>query len=96
MYVYMFLCVLQGLHGDCLRAIRNCRRIDRLVYVSCNPTGSFPHDAALLCSPVSKRMHGDPFIIVAATPVDLFPNTPHCEMVVVFERRGGAVSSSRE
>ncbi|CAM9180187.1 unnamed protein product, partial [Ectocarpus fasciculatus] len=76
----------EGLHTDCLRAIRNCRHIERLIYVSCNPTGSLPNDCTALCSPKSKRLFGSPFRPVSATPVDLFPMTPHCEMVVVFER----------
>jgi tRNA (uracil-5-)-methyltransferase len=34
-----------GLHPNVIRAIRNCGAIKRLVYVSCNPTGSFVRDA---------------------------------------------------
>lgn len=76
----------EGLHIDCIRAIRNCSRIDRLVYVSCNPTKSLPRDFAFLCGPSNKKMYGAPFQPVSATPVDLFPHTPHCEMMLVFER----------
>lgn len=76
----------EGLHVDCLRAIRNCTSIERLVYVSCNPTKSLIRDAALLCGPSSKRFTGNAFYPTRATPVDLFPSTPHCEMLVVFER----------
>lgn len=74
------------MHVDCLRAIRNCPAIERLVYVSCNPTKSFINDASLLCGPVSKKFTGVPFYPSRAIPVDLFPMTPHCEMLVVFER----------
>lgn len=31
-------------------------------------------------------MGGRAFRPVRAIPVDLFPHTPHCEMVMVFER----------
>ena len=34
-----------GLHPAVVRAIRDCKSITRLVYVSCNPTGSFIKDA---------------------------------------------------
>ncbi len=91
--LYANLCLTQGLNSDCLRTIRNCKKIERLVYVSCNPTGSLPKDATLLCGPVSKRLHGAPFRPVSATPVDLFPMTPHCEMVVVFDRISPADSA---
>jgi tRNA (uracil-5-)-methyltransferase len=76
----------EGLHVDCLRAIRNCSRIDRLVYVSCNPTKSLPRDVAMLCGPSNKKLPGRAFRPVSATPVDLFPHTPHCEMLLVLER----------
>jgi hypothetical protein len=31
-------------------------------------------------------MPGNPLLPVCAIPVDLFPHTPHCELVVLFER----------
>ena len=34
-----------GLHPNVIRAIRGCSAIKRLIYVSCNPTGSFVRDA---------------------------------------------------
>ena len=44
-----------GLHPKVIRALRECKAIDRLVYVSCNPTGSFVEDAIKLCLPSSCR-----------------------------------------
>eukprot|EP01041_Mallomonas_annulata_P001335 gene1335-2581_t len=76
----------EGLHPDCLRAIRHCPRIQRLVYVSCNPTKSLIRDAGILCGPGSKRLLGRPFKPVRACPVDLFPMTPHCELVLILDR----------
>ena len=75
-----------GLHCDVLRAIRKCPLIQRLVYVSCNPTGSLVRDAVQLCGQQSSKWKGNPFRPVRATPVDMFPHTNHCEMVMVFER----------
>ena len=31
-------------------------------------------------------MKGTPFRMVSATPVDMFPHTPHCELVMLLER----------
>ena len=75
-----------GMHPSCLTAIRNCSRIERLVYVSCHPTKSLVRDAAPLCGPSSKKYRGSSFKPVTATPVDLFPMTPHCEMIMIFDR----------
>jgi tRNA (uracil-5-)-methyltransferase len=76
----------EGLHNDVVKAIRSNQRISRLVYVSCNPTITLVRDAALLCSPPTKRYTGRPFRITSATPVDMFPLTNHCEMVMTFDR----------
>lgn len=34
-------------------------------------------------------MPGVPFLPASAQPVDLFPQTPHCELVLVFTRTEG-------
>ena len=39
-----------------------------------------------LCRPRSKRFEGAPFKTVRAVPIDLFPQTPHCELIVELER----------
>eukprot|EP00939_MAST-03C_sp_MAST-3C-sp1_P001285 g1285.t1 len=82
-----------GLHMKVIRAIRKCSAIRRLVYVSCNPSGSFIDDATNFCKledPKQGRDYviGEPFKMVKATPVDMFPHTDHCEMVATFERAG--------
>jgi tRNA (uracil-5-)-methyltransferase len=68
-----------------------------VIYVPCNPQAKFIRydfvikngglldNAALLCGPPSVA-EGEPFRPVFACPVDMFPNTPHCELLVVFER----------
>jgi tRNA/tmRNA/rRNA uracil-C5-methylase (TrmA/RlmC/RlmD family) len=84
-----------GLHPSVCRALRATAAVDRLVFVSCNPRGqAMRHDfvlkggslqanARVLCD---KRGKGRPFRLVGAAPVDMFPHTPHVELVVVFER----------
>ncbi|GKZ00244.1 hypothetical protein MPSEU_000977300 [Mayamaea pseudoterrestris] len=76
----------EGLHPDVVRALRMTKNISRIVYVSCNPTGSLVNDLMLFCSPPSKRYTGLPFKITSATPYDMFPMTNHCEMVMVLDR----------
>ena len=39
-----------------------------------------------LCRAPSNRVKGTPFHPVKAVAVDLFPQTPHCEMLILFER----------
>mmetsp|Transcript_15277 Transcript_15277/g.18594 ORF Transcript_15277/g.18594 Transcript_15277/m.18594 type:complete len:709 (+) Transcript_15277:57-2183(+) len=92
----------EGLHKDVCKALRQERRLKRIIYVSCNPTGSLIRDAASLCSPQTKKFGGVPFKITSAQPVDMFPLTEHCEMVMVFDRmteeelNGGEKKSSKE
>jgi tRNA (uracil-5-)-methyltransferase len=76
----------EGLHADVVRTLRMTEGIKRIVYVSCNPTGSLVRDAALLCGPPTKRYPGEAFKVSSAIPVDMFPLTNHCEMVMVFDR----------
>jgi tRNA (uracil-5-)-methyltransferase len=75
-----------GLHGIVVRTLRANSKIQRLVYVSCNPTGTLVRDAAMLCSPPTKKYPGRPFKPVKSQPVDMFPLTKHCEMVMTFDR----------
>ncbi|XP_052801988.1 tRNA (uracil-5-)-methyltransferase homolog A-like [Mya arenaria] len=74
-----------GLHTNVVVAIRNCRTINRLVYVSCNVNGAL-NNLIDLVRPMSKRLTGGRFLPVKAVPVDLFPHTKHCELVILFHR----------
>lgn len=76
----------EGLHADVIKTLRINKKIQRLVYVSCNPTGSLVKDAAVLCMPPTKKYPGQPFRPTGGQPVDMFPGTPHCEMVMTFDR----------
>ena len=79
----------EGLHPDVVKSLRGFPQIQRIVYVSCNPTGSLVKDASLLCSPPTKRYRGRPFKPTFAQPVDMFPYSDHCELVMVFDRTNG-------
>ncbi|XP_070573443.1 tRNA (uracil-5-)-methyltransferase homolog A-like isoform X2 [Ptychodera flava] len=74
-----------GLHNKVIRAIRGCQFLNKLLYVSCSPRSAV-HNFTDLCRPTSNRIKGEPFKPVCAVPVDLFPHTKHCEMIIVFER----------
>lgn len=75
-----------GLHSRVVKAIRDSEFIDSLIYVSCNQK-SLVNDASGLCRAPSSNMPGREFEPVSAIPVDLFPHTPHCELILYFERR---------
>lgn len=77
-----------GLHYQVVQAIRNCRAIQRLVFVSCKPHGESTRNFIELCCPPNsaKKLLGEPFVLRQAVPVDLFPHTPHCELVLLFTR----------
>lgn len=82
-----------GLHSDVLKTLRINGKIQRIVYVSCNPTGSLVENAGRLCAPPTKKYPGRPFYPSSAQPVDMFPLTPHCEMVMTFDRLPETVST---
>ena len=75
-----------GLHPSVIRALRMCRPLTHLIYVSCSP-GSLANDAEVLCRPESKTTRGMPFHPVQGVGVDMFPHTEHLEMVMLFTRR---------
>lgn len=81
-----------GLHANVVCGLRACERLDHLIYVSCNPT-TWLTDAERLCRPTSNKYMGAPFVPMEAFPVDLFPHTNHCELVVVFQRGKAAAAS---
>lgn len=87
--VHKFVAVLDpprgGVHPKVLRALRECEAISRIVYVSCNPN-SLINDASILTRTSSKSTPGSPFVPIMARPVDLFPHTPHTELVTMFQR----------
>lgn len=77
-----------GLHYRVVRALRNQPAIRRLVYVSCKPDGEAMRNfKELCCDPApQKKLTGEAFSPTLAVPVDMFPHTSHCELVLLFER----------
>ena len=74
-----------GLHPAVVKALRACPELRRLVFVSCHAP-AFVQNAVGLCRPTSAGFPGAPFVVRRAAPVDLFPDTEHCELVVLLER----------
>ncbi|KAF4524326.1 hypothetical protein B566_EDAN005384 [Ephemera danica] len=74
-----------GVASRVISTIRRCQRIQRLVYMACSPS-SVLHNFRDLARPASKTLPGWPFLPVCAIPVDMFPHTPHVELVVLLER----------
>jgi len=75
-----------GLHKTVLYALRDCKQLSRIVYVSCNPE-TLAEDVVKLTTP---RGDDDPFVPVKAVAVDMFPHTVHVEMILVLERASKA------
>ena len=76
-----------GLHKSVMMNIRKATELKHLIFIACNikAAGANVID---LCRPTSKRFKGLPFQLIQASPVDLFPHTPHCELLLIFERLG--------
>lgn len=74
-----------GLNGNVVFGLRKCDNMKHLVYVSCDPTVA-SKNFINLGRPQSKQYKGEFFIPLRAIPVDLFPHTPHYELVILFER----------
>ena len=74
-----------GLHTRAVRVLRMTPSLRHLVYISCNQN-SFVDDCERLCKLPTRSYGGQPWRPVRAFGVDLFPDTPHVELVVVFTR----------
>lgn len=81
-----------GLHDKVIQCMRKCSAIKTIIYVSCNPNSIYKNFTDLCQSP-SKRLSGLPFLPYCAQPVDLFPHTPHCELIILFKRITGEKES---
>ncbi|XP_040062557.1 tRNA (uracil(54)-C(5))-methyltransferase homolog-B isoform X2 [Ixodes scapularis] len=76
-----------GLSSKAIRAMRDYKQIKRLVYISCKPEGVAQDNFVQLCRSTGRsRLLGPPFRPLLACPVDMFPQTRHCELIMLFGR----------
>ncbi|XP_033220728.1 tRNA (uracil-5-)-methyltransferase homolog A [Belonocnema kinseyi] len=74
-----------GLHHRALVALRKAKKLNRLVYISCDPKAAIKN-LVDLARANSKHYSGEPLVPVKAVPVDMFPYTRHCELIIYLER----------
>jgi len=74
-----------GLHQRVIQTLRKCDKIQRLVYAACDANASL-RSFGDLARAASKNYKGKPFMPTKIVPVDMFPDSPHFELVVLFER----------
>ncbi|GBG29483.1 tRNA uracil54-C5-methyltransferase-like [Hondaea fermentalgiana] len=74
-----------GLHKRVIRELRVCNHITNLIYVSCDANLALDNFVDL-CRREHGQRPGKPFRPVRAIPVDLFPHTDHCELIIQFEK----------
>ncbi|NXU53937.1 TRM2A methyltransferase, partial [Turnix velox] len=84
-----------GLHSKVILAIRRAEHLKKLIYVSCNPRAAM-NNFVDLCRAPSNRVKGAAFRPIKALAVDLFPQTRHCELLLLFERITYTNGSSSE
>lgn len=65
--------------------LRRTSGINKLIYLSCNPKQALANFVDLGRRP-SKTLLGSQFFPTKAIPVDNFPHTNHCELIILFER----------
>ncbi|KAI1289199.1 tRNA (uracil(54)-C(5))-methyltransferase -like protein-B [Halotydeus destructor] len=75
-----------GLRPAVISTLREMNHIEKVVYISCKPGGDALKNFVHLSLNGSNRVSGTPLVPVNATPVDLFPQTLHCELVLTLER----------
>ncbi|KYQ52037.1 tRNA (uracil-5-)-methyltransferase like protein A [Trachymyrmex zeteki] len=74
-----------GLHQKALLTLRKSKKLNRLVYISCDPRAAM-RNLIDLARPSSKQYLGEPLVPVKAVAVDMFPHTKHCELILCLER----------
>merc|ERR1712013_231155 len=74
-----------GLRRNVIDTLRGCSAIKKIISHPCSPNQA-ADNLISFCRPQSKRMPGVPFRTVRAVPVDLFPHTSHCELIVELHR----------
>jgi len=80
-----------GVHSTVIKELRGLPLLDTVVYISCQPEDQqvYYNMTGLMMEEGNKSSRNTiskPFSLVESIPVDLFPQTHHCEHVCVFRR----------
>ncbi|GMS80214.1 hypothetical protein PENTCL1PPCAC_2389, partial [Pristionchus entomophagus] len=76
----------RGIHHKVVVGCRELKSLERLIYVSCDPSAAI-RNLTELCRPESNKFSGGPFRVEKITPVDMFPMTEHFEWVISLVRQ---------
>ena len=74
-----------GLGREVTQTLRRTEGLKRIVYVACDIKQAMKN-LLDLARPESNTYVGYPFVLRRLVPIDLFPQTPHIEVVAVLER----------
>lgn len=83
-----------GLPQKALLTLRKAKKLNRVIYISCNPRAAMKN-LIDLARPSSKQFLGEPLIPVKAIAVDMFPHTNHCELILCLERLSNAMKLNK-
>ena len=72
-----------GIHKKAALALRDSRKVKKLIYVSCN-SDSLVHDSQKYL--MAETLESQPFKPQLWFGVDMFPNTDRCELVMLMTR----------
>ncbi|XP_022706178.1 tRNA (uracil-5-)-methyltransferase homolog A-like isoform X1 [Varroa jacobsoni] len=75
----------QGVHNRVVKLLRSNPNISSVVYIACNPNAAM-QNILDFCKASSNSYRGEPFIPTNAQPVDMFPHTPHTELIITMKR----------
>ncbi|KAI6654583.1 tRNA (uracil-5-)-methyltransferase-like protein A-like isoform X1 [Oopsacas minuta] len=73
-----------GVPSSVIRTLRKAKNVKRLIYLACSVSKA-SQNLVDICRPASTRMTGQPFRPARGIPVDLFPHTLHCELVLCYD-----------
>ncbi|KAI9549846.1 hypothetical protein GHT06_001553 [Daphnia sinensis] len=75
-----------GVGDRVIELLRSNERVRHVVYISCQADGPAMNNFVSLCHRPTRKMNSEPFVLRKAIPVDMFPHTDHCELVLSFRR----------
>jgi len=74
-----------GLHKDVLKALRTCKGLDRIVYVSCNPASQM-RDLQALCYETCEKRRAPAFRLKSCIGAVLLLHTNLVKTIVLFKK----------